>query len=355
MADETKSPDSEDAVAQSRLRLLTAWTKAEAKTRGAQATTTLERWRDRHFLVDVAARVFERDRMSAGTVLGSALAFRLFLFFVPFLLFVVGVAGFLANLVDADTVSNTTGVTGSLAQQISAAFDQPGSTRWLATLLGLVGMLTSGRSLVRVLMAASSLAWQVPVRLKAPVRVLASIIGIIVAIALLSALVNRVRLAAGLATAGLSLLLAGLFYGVAWLLLSLSLPRNTKDPGAELPGAVMVAGALVGLQAFTQLYLPSRVSQASQLYGTVGITIVTLGWFFILGRVMVLSLVVNAVVYERIGSVSIFVFSLPLVRVIPRRFPSVGRFFDLDREERSERESPMAGVEPPTVEVEPPN
>lgn len=43
--------------------------------------------------MDLALRWYERDREAAGTVVGSALAFRLFLFFIPLLLFVVGLTG----------------------------------------------------------------------------------------------------------------------------------------------------------------------------------------------------------------------------------------------------------------------
>src|SRR5215216_4566374 len=48
-------------------------------------------------VIDVALRIYRRDRESAGTVVGSAVAFRLFLFFVPLLLFLVGLLGFIAT------------------------------------------------------------------------------------------------------------------------------------------------------------------------------------------------------------------------------------------------------------------
>ena len=49
------------------------------------------------------------------------------------------------------------------------------------------------------------------------------------------------------------------------------------------------------MQAVSQLYLPDKFSRASQLYGAIGITVVTLGWFFIAGRVIMLAMVLNAV------------------------------------------------------------
>ena len=109
-------------------------------------------------------------RESAGTVVGSALAFRLFLFFIPLLLFVVGLAGFVAEVVD-DTDVTEAGITGGLARQINAALTQPNSTRWIAVGLGFFGMITTGRSLSKVMVSASCLAWQLPVRAKASVKV----------------------------------------------------------------------------------------------------------------------------------------------------------------------------------------
>ena len=157
-----------------------------------------------------------------------------------------------------------------------------------------------------------------------------AIVGLIVGVGLVSTIINRVRTELGLAVAGMSFLLAFAIYAVAWLLLSMLLPRATTDPGALLPGAVLVGATLVGMQAISQLYLPDRFDRASQLYGAIGTTIVTLGWFFILGRAIVLAMAVDAVIYERFGSISQFVFSLPLVRVLPRRWPWIRRFFGLD-------------------------
>ena len=90
-----------------------------------------QRYEDRP-LVDVGLRIYQRDRDITGTVVGSAIAFRLFLFFVPLLLFVVGIAGFVSHLIDADDVNDDTGLTGNLAAQIDTALSQPTQTRWVA-------------------------------------------------------------------------------------------------------------------------------------------------------------------------------------------------------------------------------
>src|SRR5271166_2400437 len=135
----------------------------------AEATQTrlspARRWLARYEhlpVVDVIAGTYRRDRESAGAVMGSAIAFRLFLFFVPLLLLAVGIAGFASGFVDASAVNRTAGIYGSLGAEISEAFHQPGFTRWFALLIGLLGVLTAGRSLSRVLRAASAAAWRLP-------------------------------------------------------------------------------------------------------------------------------------------------------------------------------------------------
>jgi hypothetical protein len=54
-----------------------------------------------------------------------------------------------------------------------------------------------------------------------------------------------------------------------------------------------------------------------------------LAWFFILGRVVSFAMVLNPVIYKHHGSVSRFVFSLPLLRGLAGRSPRLRRFFDL--------------------------
>ena len=294
----------------------------------ASLTQRFERY-EKLPIVDFGMRIYQRDRQISGTVVGSAIAFRLFLFFVPLLLFLVGVAGFVSHVVDADDFNEETGLSGSLAVQIDAALSQPSSTRWVAVLVGLFGVATAGYSLSKVMVASSALGWQLPDRPKASPKVVGAFIGLIAGVGLVATVINRVRAELGLGVASVSFLAALVFYVVAWLIVSMVLPRGTKDPAALLPGAAIVAFTLTGMQAISQLLIPGRLSRASALYGTFGATIVTLGWFFILGRAIVLGIVCNAVIHERFGSIANFVFSWPVIRLL-RKSKLVRRVFDLE-------------------------
>jgi uncharacterized BrkB/YihY/UPF0761 family membrane protein len=305
-----------------------AWGRLQADSGQQKATALFERHRDRP-VVDLGLRIHERDREAAGSVVGSAVALRLFLFFVPLLLFVIGIVGFLSTHVAAGDVEGA-GISGSLAEQINQALTQPSSSRWLAVGVGLLGMVTTGRTLSKVMTVASCLSWQLPPRPKASVRAIGAIVGLLSGIGIVAALINKIQHELGVGVATVSLLAAFGIYLVAWILVMMMLPRATPDPGALLPGALLAASTLTGLQAVSQLYLPGRLSHASELYGIVGTVVVTLGWFFIVGRSIVLALTLNAVIHARFGSISTFVFGLPVLRAIPRRSAWFRRVFQLE-------------------------
>jgi membrane protein len=313
-----------------------------ARTRFSAIQSWLDRNRGDRPVIDIGMRLHERDREAAGQIAGSAVAFRLFLFFVPTLLVLVAIAGFLAAHLSSRDVAETTGVSGALADQIELAFSQSTTARWTALLAGLLGMATSGRSLAKGLVLASALSWRVsPQGQRATVRVILLVGGAMVSIALVTTIVNRVRESFGAVVTGASMLGVSVAYFVAWMALTFALPRATRDPGALLPGAALVGVTMAILQAITQFYVPARLEQASSLYGGMGATIVTLGVFFIIGRLAVLSLTIDAVIYERLGSVTTVVFGLPVLRRLPGKVPPLARFFGLDEGSEGAEPAPV--------------
>ncbi len=298
--------------------------------------------------------MYERDRHAAGSLLGSALALRLFLFFLPLILLVLGVMGLVGRHANIDSGASQLGITGALADEIDAGFQQGTTAPWLAAITGLIGIATTGRSLTKALVASSGLAWQLGGRQKTGVRLVGMVVGLIVCVALTSALLTRVRTETGFAVASASFLVVFVVYMALWSLVFLALPRGTTDPGAALPGAILVALALTGLQAISILYLPVQIERASTTYGAVGVAIATLSWFFIIGRTIAFSLSVNAIMFEQVGSLSKVVFALPILRLIPQRNQAFAKYFDLlPAEEDGDGESvddgppPATGVGPP--------
>jgi len=340
-------PEPDDSAAGGRVNALVAAARERVKAEQARFSEILAKYEDRP-IIDVGLRTYRRDREVAGTVVGSAIAFRLFLFFVPMLLFLVGIAGLLRNVIDRDDVSGA-GITGSLAEQIDSALTQPNSTRWVAIGLGFFGMISTGRTLSKTLVSASCLSWRLPVQRRASVRVIGSIVGLISGVGLVSVLVTRVRAELGLAVSSVSFLAALAVYMVGWVLVTSLLPRpSDADLSVLLPGALLMATTLAVMQLVSQLYLPGRFSRASQLYGAIGTTIVVLGWFFIIGRAIVLALTVDAVIHERFGTITRFVFSLPVIRIIPRHSAHTRRWFRLPEADEADGANDEAAGETAT-------
>ena len=307
----------------------TAALQARGRVISERAKAHVEVLRGRSKIVDLGFRVYDRDREAAGTLLGSALALRLFLFFVPLILFSVGLAGIVARVTGYDTFSSDAGITGTIGDQIDTAFEQGGASAWFVCLAGLVGMATAGYSLSRALIVSSALSWKMGGKQKTTFGVIGTIVGLIACIGLVAAIINSIRVASGVAVASMSFVVVAAIYVVLWIFVYQTLPRATTDPGASLPGALLASTALTLLQAISTLYLPGAIERSSELYGAIGVTLATLGWVYLLGRVIAFSFSLNAVVFEQIGSVSEIVFAVPGVRAIPRRYPIVARYFDL--------------------------
>ena len=246
------------------------------------------------------------------------------------LLLGVGIVSQVAKLLDPGPALRAAGVGGTVREQIRAALDRSGGAGWVAIGLGLFGAATAGRTLSKTAVAASALAWRLPVRAKAPTRIVGSLVGLLSTMGLVAAVINRVRVELGAPAAGASFAVAVLVYVVAWMFVLALLPRATTDPGAVLPGALLVAGVTALLQLVSQLYLPGKIA-TPDLYGA-GAMVVTLAGCCA-SRAIVLGMVLNA------GSTSgrhdlRAALRSAAARFLPRRYARVRRCFGPDGTDR---------------------
>ncbi|MCU0269315.1 MAG: YihY/virulence factor BrkB family protein [Acidimicrobiales bacterium] len=292
----------------------------------------LEERRRKLVPVDLAMSFYERDRDAFASVLGSAIALRLFLFAVPATLVIYGI---IIAVFGADGIRgllSQSNIGGSVAEELETATSNDQTTGFGIITSGLFLLALAGRTLTKVLAACAAGAWGYRGReSKATFRMAVAVTSLVMLLLFAIMALNRIRARFGLAVETGSWLVTVLIFAGAWFAVTLTLPRRTRDPSALLPGAALVGLAMTGIQAFMQLYLPGQIDRNSDLLGPMAVSLAALTYFFLVGRMMAAGLILNAVVFERLGSIGELVFRLPLVRALPRRFPAVGRFFDLDR------------------------
>jgi uncharacterized BrkB/YihY/UPF0761 family membrane protein len=261
-----------------------------------RARTALGRWEAERPTVGAGAAAWRSDARIGGGLVAGGLAFRLFVFLLPVLLFAytafAAVRG--GSPHDADGLADDVGLASFALGSVSSAADDATGGRTAVLVIALFGVLVTGANLVRSVQLTHRLAWGLP-----PARTRASPLGVAVAtVAVLGLLVTNAgaaqlrewpilgRIAAEVLTFGV--------YAATWLGLSALLPHGAVRVRALLPGAVLVAAGGIALHVAAAWYLIGRADRAAEVYGPLGVATVLLLWLFIFGRLVVASALLNA-------------------------------------------------------------
>ncbi len=278
--------------------------------------------------VGIAEALYRRDALAFGSVLGSAIALRMFLFIIPANVTLIALSRITHFTEAFDETFESSPTTGPRATALL------GISRWQALgvfLSSALITLWAGRAMARVLAASSGAAWGLTLReAKQRMKSMVSLIAVVFVSVGANMVFTVIRDHTGIALGFVVWITVFATFSVTWFVVMLTLPRNTTDPGALLPGAALFGAGYALLQWFMQYYLPLRIERTSDTLGQTAVTVAVLGNFFFVGRLMSGSFVFTAVLYERLGSLSHVVFGLPLVRALPVRYPRIATYFALD-------------------------
>ncbi len=273
---------------------------ARARLESERAREYAEDARARSPLVGLAFRVAERDRLHLGGLLAGALAFRLFLWLLPFTLLLVGALG-AVTAAESDApgdLSEELGLQGVLADLVKDGAEQRGW--WIALLIGLFGTAYAGIGAARALRISHAAAWGIrPGRGPNPLRASLWLFGVVLVLLCISAFSTWLREHIGIVGSVVTIVAVGVAYFLVWMRISSVLPRRDVPTRALVPGAVLVAVGLQGLHLFTVYYLSDRAERATSLYGAIGAALTLLLWLFIISRLLVAGAVLNAELSQR--------------------------------------------------------
>lgn len=230
-------------------------------------------------------------------LLASAVAFRLFLWLLPLALLAAGILAAVAkdNSASLESASKAAGLAGAASQQVVAALREGNKSWWVAVVAGAVLFLWGTRTLMRNLRVVNAHAWAAPVPKPGQkhllVTTLVFAVGWILLFIVAGAVSRLDRLIGVVLTTGVE----SVAVAAVWLVISVRLPDRRTDMVDLLPGCLLFGVGVAVMNAVSRVYLPRAFAQSSQLYGTLGIASVILGWLLLIGQLIVSAAVVNAV------------------------------------------------------------
>jgi len=250
--------------------------------------------------IDTALEAVERDAQSGGGVLAAAVAFRLFMFLVPYAFVLVtgfGLSSSAAGQAPKDAAQSA-GIGGLFASAVGSTSSMSLANRLLALILGGIALAFTSRSLVTVLRIVNRLIWGVTPSGRATPWAPLILIGYV------TVLFCFIDLAAWLGSQSLGMRLVAVLLtivtaGAAWLLASLWLPREDCQWWELLPGALIVGVGAGVLHLLTITYVAHVVARKSSLYGAIGIAVALLLWTYFAGRLLTASIAANASLWRR--------------------------------------------------------
>jgi uncharacterized BrkB/YihY/UPF0761 family membrane protein len=249
--------------------------------------------------VPVVRDMLALDQSIAGGELAGALAYRLFIWFLPFVLVLVAGLGVYADASDQTPreVADELGLAGLVVQSVAAAAKS--GARWYALLIGIPVLLYATRSLLRTIVAIHRLAWGLERRRGhlTPGRVLLFLTAIVASLAVAAVISGSVAASAWLWLAGIPV--AVVARAAIWLGVSRLLPSRDQSPRTLLPGALVVGVGFLGVNVFTQLVVVWIGGTREDTYGALGLAATMLFSLWLTSRVIVASVVVNATLWSR--------------------------------------------------------
>jgi uncharacterized BrkB/YihY/UPF0761 family membrane protein len=294
-------PEPADSDNESRLARLRARQQG-VLDRLQSAREDIERRRPRSRSIDAVFRAFEHDVAAGGGVLAGAVAFRVFLFLVPYSFVMVIGLGFGADAQHRDPgdLARAAGIGGLAAKAMASVGELSTNQRIISLAVATFALFLATRALLKVVRIVHALIWGTRAgKFDKPTRA-ALVLVLLVTVALVMAV-----LIADLRDESLLLGIIGTALYIAvpsglWLFVSWHMPHPADVPWTALiPGAVVFGVGIEVLHIVTIYWISHEVDSKTSTYGALGFALALLLWAYLLGRLVTTATVVNESLWTR--------------------------------------------------------
>ena len=269
-----------------------------ARTMAATETAKARSAGERHMSIAVPFRAFERNRSLAASVLAGGVAYRLFLWLLPFGLIVGGALG----LGDADATEEAVAA-GGLPQAVVDAIGDiaraADANSWWLLATGVPLLLWEGYTGAKALQLIHSLVWNDPSPRTSPLN---SSLVFSAAMCVFVAAISLTWWFRDVTPLGRLLVLALMIAPIAglWLWVSLRLPHGTASWKALLPGAFLVAIGFQVTHGLVVYLLGPKLEKSTSLYGGLGVVATMLFFMWVVGRIVVTAPILNSSLHDEL-------------------------------------------------------
>lgn len=245
--------------------------------------------------------VLTRERDLGGGLIAGGVAFRLFLWLVPFGLVVAALLSFW-TVHDPASIEDASRELGLGAAATEAAMEalRTGDRNVLVVLVfGLVLLVWFTIGALRALVLAHALAWELkPPRIRRPAVAIAAFNALFLVEAGLAALVLWLREQLGFtalfSTAATLVVTALLALYAMWVL-----PNRATVVRELLPGALLVTVGVQAIHVAVLFYFAPRLGRAEETYGAFGAAATILVWLYVISRLVTIAVFLNATLWRR--------------------------------------------------------
>jgi uncharacterized BrkB/YihY/UPF0761 family membrane protein len=255
------------------------------------ATAKAKHAGESHMSIAVPFRALEHNRRVAASVLAGGIAYRIFLWLLPFGLVVGGLLG-LGNASGIEDAIANGGIPGAVVYGIGEIASAADVNTWWLLLTGVPLLLWEGYAGAKALQLMHALVWNEPAPRPRPLRSSLAFSGVMCAFIAAVSITWWFRDASDAAQIVVFVAMIAPLTGL-WLLVSLRLPHGTASWKALLPGALFVALGFQVSHGLVVYLVAWKLEHVSSTYAALGSVTTLLFFMYIAARIIVTAPILN--------------------------------------------------------------